>query len=131
MLSFFLFSLSAQPPDFSGDNAYTRLKKLVEQGHRYYAAPHRPTQIQTMHDALSSYGWNVLSQSFDVLEPTSNKEYTLTNIIAIDPKPAQKRFVLGTHWDTRLWAEEDVNPFARNKPIAGANDGSSGVALLL
>ena len=131
MLSFFLSSLFAQPPDFSGDNAYTRLKTLVEQGHRYYAAPHRPAQIQTMNKTLSSYGWNVHSQSFDVLEPTSNKEYTLTNIIAIDPKPAKKRFILGTHWDTRLWAEEDANPFSRNKPITGANDGSSGVALLL
>lgn len=131
MLSFFLSSLFAQPPDFSGDNAYARLKTLVEQGHRYYAAPHRPTQIQTMKQTLSSYGWNVHSQSFDVLEPTSNKEYTLTNIIAIDPKSAKKRFILGTHWDTRLWAEEDTNPFSRNKPITGANDGSSGVALLL
>ena len=131
MLVFFLSSLFAQPPTFSGDNAYARLKELVAQGHRYYAAPNRTQQIKTMHDVLDSYGWNVLSQSFDVLEPTSNKEYTLTNIIAIDPKPAQKRFILGTHWDTRLWAEEDANPFSRNKPIAGANDGSSGVALLL
>ena len=111
MLLFFLSSLFAQPPIFSGDKAYTRLATLVAQGHRYYAAPHRPKQIQTMQDTLSSYGWNTSSQSFDVIEPTSNKEYTLTNIIAIDPRPAQKRFILGTHWDTRLWAEEDANPF--------------------
>lgn len=131
MLFFFLSSLFSQPPKFSGDNAYARLEQLAAQGHRFYAAPQRPARIQTMRDALSSYGWNVRTQIFSVVEPTSNKEFTLTNIIAIDPKPTQTRFILGTHWDTRLWAEEDANPFSRNKPIKGANDGSSGVALLL
>lgn len=131
MFLFLLSSLLAQPPVFSGDKAYIRLEELVTQGHRYYNAPHRPKQIQTMQSYLSNYGWHAVTQSFSIVEPTSNKAYTLTNIIAIDPKPAKKRFILGTHWDTRLWAEEDANPFARNKPIPGANDGSSGVALLL
>ncbi|MBI3579516.1 MAG: M28 family peptidase, partial [Ignavibacteriales bacterium] len=34
-------------------------------------------------------------------------------------------------WDTRLWADQDPNPANRNKPMLGANDGASGVAVLL
>jgi hypothetical protein len=39
--------------------------------------------------------------------------------------------MLGAHWDTRPQAEKDRNPALRNQPIAGANDGASGVAVLL
>jgi Zn-dependent M28 family amino/carboxypeptidase len=39
--------------------------------------------------------------------------------------------VLTAHWDTRPWADQDVNPGNYAKPILGANDGASGVAVLL
>ena len=42
-----------------------------------------------------------------------------------------QRIMLGAHWDTRPQAEKDRNPALRNQPIAGANDGASGVAVLL
>ena len=131
MFLFFLSFLFADPPKFSGANSYARLETLIEQGNRFYGAPQRKKQIQNMEDSLTRYGWKTTTQSFSVVETVSKKKYTLTNIIALDPKKSKKRFLLGTHWDTRLWAEEDSNPSSRNKPIVGANDGSSGVALLL
>jgi glutaminyl-peptide cyclotransferase len=39
--------------------------------------------------------------------------------------------VLGAHWDTRPWADRDPDPAMRDRPILGANDGASGVAVLL
>jgi glutaminyl-peptide cyclotransferase len=39
--------------------------------------------------------------------------------------------ILGAHYDTREWADQDPNPANREKPVPGANDGASGVAVLL
>ena len=39
--------------------------------------------------------------------------------------------ILGSHWDTQLWAEEDHQTELKEKPITGANDGSSGIAVLI
>jgi len=46
-------------------------------------------------------------------------------------KGSAQRIMLGAHWDTRPQVEKDRNPALRNQPIAGANDGASGVAVLL
>jgi Zn-dependent M28 family amino/carboxypeptidase len=46
-------------------------------------------------------------------------------------KDAKVRVVLLAHWDTRPYADQDWDPENRNKPILGANDGASGVAVLL
>ena len=118
-------------PSFSGDIAFAQLQELVLRGNRHYGASKREEQIEYLSQNLSSYGWNVSLLSFSATEKKSHIEYQLHNIIAIDPQPHAKRIILGTHWDTRLWAEKDPNPFLRNKAIVGANDGSSGVALLL
>ncbi|MGB9669204.1 MAG: M28 family peptidase [Anaerolineales bacterium] len=39
--------------------------------------------------------------------------------------------IIGAHYDTRLFADQDPNPAKRSSPVPGANDGASGVAVLL
>ena len=46
-------------------------------------------------------------------------------------KSSAQRIMLGAHWDTRPQAEKDPDPAQHNQPIDGANDGASGVAVLL
>jgi Zn-dependent M28 family amino/carboxypeptidase len=53
------------------------------------------------------------------------------NIFAIFNENANKRIMLCAHWDTRPTADEELDPANRKKPILGANDGASGVAVLL
>jgi glutaminyl-peptide cyclotransferase len=55
----------------------------------------------------------------------------LTNIIASFYPEMKRRLILCAHWDTRPFADKDSNPENRSQPILGANDGASGVALLL
>lgn len=56
----------------------------------------------------------------------------MDNIVGeINWKDAAVRAVLVAHWDTRPSAEEDLDPRNHDKPIPGANDGASGVAVLL
>ena len=38
---------------------------------------------------------------------------------------------MGAHWDTRPRSDNDLDPLKRNDPLLGANDGASGVAVLL
>ncbi len=45
-------------------------------------------------------------------------------------KPSE-RIMLAAHWDTRPWADQDSDPALRRSAVIGANDGGSGVALLL
>ena len=46
-------------------------------------------------------------------------------------KPYLQRLLLLAHWDTRPWADNDPDPANHSKPVTGANDGASGVAVLL
>ena len=56
---------------------------------------------------------------------------TLTNLFATWNKGMGSEVILAAHYDTRHKAERDSNESLRNKPILGANDGASGVAVLL
>ena len=53
----------------------------------------------------------------------------MQNIVASFNPDAKKRVLLCAHWDTRPWADEDI--VDQDKPILGANDGGSGVGVLI
>ena len=115
---------------FDGKRALQFIKEYTQFGHRYYGAKKRPQVIQKMKNQLQQTGVNVQLQALEALEPVSHKKYTLHNIIARLHPQREKRIILGTHWDTRLWAEEDQKEALRNQPITGANDGTSGLAVI-
>jgi len=82
---------------------------------------------------LSKTTDRVIRQPFTFTDTLLDKSYEMTNIIAsfnLDP-PEGKRIMLTAHWDTRPFADKDPDPDRRMEPIAGANDGASGVAVLL
>jgi hypothetical protein len=56
---------------------------------------------------------------------------TLYNVCARFGPAAGPYLVLGAHWDSRPWADRDPDPARRGEPVLGANDGASGVAILL
>ena len=57
--------------------------------------------------------------------------YEMTNVIASFNPTATTRILLCAHWDTRPRSDADRDPGDRDKPILGANDGGSGVGVLL
>ena len=116
---------------FDGDRAFSHLSRYVKRGNRYYGAPKRGEVIEEMKTDFSLRGLQVNTQSFEVLETQSKIKYTLTNIVGRTHPERNFRVLLGTHWDTRLWAEEDRDLSKKNLPITGANDGTSGLAVLL
>jgi Zn-dependent M28 family amino/carboxypeptidase len=64
-----------------------------------------------------------------LMVPGESQKSNLTNIIARFNPDAEKQILLGAHWDTRPWADQDFE--LQSKPVLGANDGASGVAVLL
>ena len=55
----------------------------------------------------------------------------LKNIIGVINPDAKQRLLLLAHWDTRPWADNDPDTGNHNKSVMGANDGASGVGVLL
>lgn len=81
---------------------------------------------------MREYCENVREQRFDHLWSATGKPVHLRNLICEQNwKGASIRVLLLAHWDTRPDAPQESEPLDRAKPIPGANDGASGVAVLL
>ena len=73
----------------------------------------------------------IILQDFSYQERRYNKQYNLQNIIARFNPDSEFQTVISAHWDTRPWADQEDLRQDRDQPIIGANDGASGVAILL
>lgn len=116
---------------FNAASAFSWLEKTVKMGNRYYGAPERKQAIQHLKGSLSKYSDKVETEVFFAVEKKTKITYELENIVGRTDTERTYRILIGSHWDTRLWAEEDPDPAMRNKPIEGANDGSSGLAVIV
>lgn len=115
-------------PAFNADSAYTFIQKQVDFGPRVpNTAEHRATG-EWLQEKFASYGLEVTGQEFTA-QSYDGKELQLTNIIASFQPELKKRIILAAHWDTRRVADKDSERI--DEPIDGANDGGSGVGVLL
>lgn len=115
-------------PPFNADSAYNFVEKQVAFGPRVPGTTAHAQTAQYLVDRLTAFGADVTVQEFDQTTFDNNR-VTLKNIIATFYPDKKKRILLAAHWDTRPFADEDEdNP---NRPMDGANDGGSGVAVLL
>jgi len=110
--------------------AYTYLTKQTAFGPRSPGSAGHARCLSYLLNELRRYAEKVESQDFVSTLP-DGKQVRLTNLIASFNGGATKRLFISAHWDTRLWADQDPDKNNRNKPISGANDGASGVAVIL
>ena len=118
-------------PKFSGESAFHYLEKQCSFGPRNPDSRGHEQCGEYLIYTLSEFADTVLLQSFRQSIPGTSDTLEMTNIIGIFFGSGTKSLLLGAHWDTRPTADHDVNPERRNEPILGANDGASGVAVLL
>lgn len=116
-------------PAFDGENAFKYLNAQVNFGPRVPNTPQHLACRDFLFNELLKYADEVKLQNFT--DNAYGKILSLSNIIATFNKNAQKRILLCAHWDTHPWADQDPDPTKRDQPILGANDGASGVAVLL
>ena len=114
---------------FEAQRAFEILKKQCEFGPRPPGSPaHRETQ-NYLFTELEKYANSVVLQPHQYT--ANGVALQLNNIIAEFGTPSGETLLLAAHWDTRPIADHDPKPENRDKPILGANDGASGVAVLL
>ena len=115
---------------FDAQRAFEILKKQCEFGPRPPGSPaHRETQ-NYLFTELKKYANNAALQPHQY--KANGVTLQLNNILAeFGPESSGETLLLAAHWDTRPFADRDPKPENQNTPILGANDGASGVAVLL
>ncbi len=115
-------------PDFNSDSAYSFVAAQVNFGPRIPGTKAHENCARYLVAKLKAYGWNVTVQKGTV-QTYDKKQFSLKNIIAEYHPEIANRILLSAHWDTRPWA--DLDTINKDKPFDGANDGGSGVAVLM
>ncbi|ALI99335.1 M28 family peptidase [Rufibacter tibetensis] len=115
-------------PAFNADSAYQFVAKQVSFGPRVPNTPAHRACGDYLISKLEGYGGTLQVQSFTA-NAYDGTALSLRNIMAQFNPKASKRILLAAHWDTRHVADKD--PQNPTKPMDGANDGASGVGVLL
>jgi hypothetical protein len=115
--------------EVNGERALARVVHQVEAGPRVPGTPGHSAVRGWLKQQLDSLGGRVEEQVF--VDTTLKRPLELHNIIAHFGRATGKRIALCAHWDTRPWCDQDPDSAQRDRPVPGANDGGSGVAVLL
>ncbi len=115
-------------PKFVPDSAYYFIEKQVNFGPRIPNTNAAQQAGDWLIEKMASYADTVYVQSFSV-RAWNGDNLTGRNIIASFNPDAERRIMLSAHWDTRPSA--DMDPDDRNAEMDGANDGASGVGVLI
>ncbi len=111
--------------EFQGQRAYADVLYQVNLGPRIPNSQAHDQVVAWIQGELSKAGWAVEQQSCANCE-----KLPITNIIG-KRGSGKPWIILGAHYDSRLLADQDPDPAKRSQPVPGANDGASGVAVLL
>jgi len=117
-----------EKPVFDADSAYQYVKEQVDFGPRFPNNEAHGKCAKYLENKLKSFGLNAFTQVGEGIT-FNKKKITIKNIIGEYNPEAKKRILLFAHWDTRPFADQDTKDMT--KPILGANDGGSGVGVLL
>ena len=118
-------------PKFDSDQAYKMVAKQVAFGPRVPGTPAHDSCATWLLQEFAKYGAKVQLQEANVFAHNGEKTFDIKNIIAIINPDATKRILLCAHWDSRAEADQEKDPAKKKQPILGADDGASGVAVLL
>ncbi len=117
-------------PTFSEQRAYSLVEEQVAFGPRVPGTAAHDAARQWLVSDLGMRADRIVEQRVALPLPSGD---TLrgSNIIASWNLDAPRRILLSAHWDSRPVADNDPDPLLRDRPVPGANDGASGVAVLL
>jgi hypothetical protein len=126
-------AVESQTLMFNASRVYDLIQKQVDIGPRYPGSVGIENTRKLISSELFNYGsWNIHYQNF-TKKWIENEIITCVNMICdpINRNKDEPSFLLLAHYDSRLWASEDPNPQKRKLSVPGANDGASGVAVIL
>ncbi|NIJ56017.1 hypothetical protein FHS68_005212 [Dyadobacter arcticus] len=115
-------------PEFSSDSAYQFVQKQVNFGPRVPNTPAHKACGDYLVATLKKYSFQVIEQPFTATT-FDGKKLNARNIIGSFNPTAAKRILLTSHWDSRPFSDQDST--IKTKPVIAANDGASGIGILL
>lgn len=116
--------------EFDAASAYGFVKAQVEFGPRVPGTPAHAACADWFVATLRQWTPDVAVQEFKA-RAYDGRPLAGKNIIASFNAGAKDRILLCAHWDSRPFADHDPDPANHFKPVMGANDGASGVGVLL
>ncbi len=116
-------SPTPEPLVFDGEAAFAHVQAQMDIGDRPTGSEGSRRTADYIAEHLRSLGWTVEFQDYTYLDTPAR------NIIA--KRGSGPIALIGAHYDTRRQADNDPDPALRARPVPGANDGASGVAVLL
>ncbi len=117
--------------EFNADSAYRNVKTQVDFGPRVPGLDSHAKCAQYLAGELHRYGADEVIEQKTTVTAFNGDKLPINNILGQFNKDAVTRVLLLAHWDTRPWGDEDADENKRKSPIPGANDGASGVGVLL
>lgn len=110
--------------DFDASRAFADVEHQVSLGARVPGSLAHQQVQEYIQSELEEAGWSAEIQQAEMMG------HPISNIIGKKGE-GEPWIILGAHYDSRLVADKDPDPAKRNLPVPGANDGASGVAILL
>ena len=127
-VGWYVYALRAQPEpvfvSFDGLRAYADVQTQVAFGPRVPGTEGHVKVMEWIRQELVDAGWQVEVQESEALG------HPIQNIVA-KRNEANPQIIVGAHYDSRMFADNDPDPANHTEPVPGANDGASGVAVLL
>jgi glutaminyl-peptide cyclotransferase len=120
----FLLTAQLNPTGFDGKRALSDVQTQVAFGPRIPGSAGHADEVKWIQAELKSAGWD------SRIQQTESLGHTIANVVAYRGNAAPQ-LILGAHYDTRIYADRDPDPARQKLPTPGANNGGSGVAVLL
>ena len=117
-------------PTFVADSAYAYCEQQCAFGPRTMNSPAHDLCGQWIASKFQSFGLTVTTQRAD-LKGYDGTMLHATNIIASYRPELSDRILICAHWDSRPWADNDPDESNWHKPVLAANDGASGIGVML
>lgn len=117
-------------PVFVADSAYHAIERQLAFGPRVPGSDAQRACGQWLGDELERFGATVYRMESTVTAYDGTR-LPCINIVGSYNPSAERRILLMAHWDSRHVADNDPDPSKRKQPVPAANDGASGVGVLL
>ena len=131
IILFICYGFSQNIPPFDSKRAMDLLQTQCAFGPRFPGSFGHLQMKKFMEKFLKPLSDSLYIMDEKIPHPYKNYNINLTNYLARYNLHASYRIMLMAHWDTREFADQDLDPDNTSLPILGANDGASGVAVLL
>lgn len=118
-------------PTFNADSAYQYVKAQCDFGPRVPGSEAHSACLAYFVEQFNAFGADTVIVQEGEMTIYDGTKKPVRNVVASYGLGKPNRVMICAHWDSRPFADNDINPDNRRKPIIGANDGASGVGVIL